>query len=416
MTDRPASSHVETLVIGGGQSGLAVGYHLSRRGLSYAIIDANDRIGDAWRNRWDSLRLFTPNRLNGLPGMPFPGYHWGFPSKDEMADYLESYTQRFDIPVETGVRVHGLSREGDCFVAAAGNRRFEADNVVIAMSSWQRPRIPEFASQLDPSIVQLHVADYRNPGQLQAGGVLVVGAGNSGAEVAMELARTHDVWLSGPDTGHLPFRPESVAARILMPFIARIIFHRVLTTGTPIGRRARPTMVSTGELMIRVKPKDLTAASVERVPRVTGVQHGQPQLDDDRRLDVANVVWCTGFQPGFSWIDLPVIEKGMAGPDHRRGVVAEIPGLYFVGLKFLYSVSSEQIHGVERDAAHIADAIAARHGHSNPDRPVADQRHQPDSARPSRVPRAQVASARDPDASPDAVGPRRASSTRSNAS
>ena len=120
-----------------------------------------------------------------------------------MADYLESYTQRFDIPVETGVRVHKLSREGECFVAAAGNRRFEADNVVVAMSSWQRPRIPEFASQLDPSIVQLHVADYRNPGQLQAGGVLVVGAGNSGAEVAMELARTHDVWLSGPDTGHL---------------------------------------------------------------------------------------------------------------------------------------------------------------------------------------------------------------------
>ena len=416
MTDRPASSHVETLVIGGGQSGLAVGYHLSRRGLSYAIIDANDRIGDAWRNRWDSLRLFTPNRLNGLPGMPFPGYHWGFPSKDEMADYLESYTQRFDIPVETGVRVHGLSREGDCFVAAAGNRRFEADNVVVAMSSWQRPRIPEFASQLDPSIVQLHVADYRNPGQLQAGGVLVVGAGNSGAEVAMEVARTHDVWLSGPDTGHLPFRPESVAARILMPFIARIIFHRVLTTGTPLGRRARPTMVSTGELMIRVKPKDLAAAGVERVPRVTGVQHGHPQLEDDRRLDVANVVWCTGFHPGFSWIDLPVIEKGMAGPDHRRGVVAEIPGLYFVGLKFLYSVSSEQIHGVERDAAHIADTIAARHGHSNPDRPVADQKHQPDSAQPSRVARAQVASARDPDASPDAIGPRRVSSTRSNAS
>jgi len=175
-------------------------------------------------------------------------------------------------------------------------------------------------------------------------------------------------------------------------------------------------MVSTGELMIRVKPKDLTAASVERVPRVTGVQHGQPQLDDDRRLDVANVVWCTGFHPGFSWIDLPVSEKGMAGPDHRRGVVAEIPGLYFVGLKFLYSVSSEQIHGVERDAAHIADAIAARHRHSRPDRPVADQKHQPDSAQPSRVAKAQVASARDPDASPDAIGPRRVSSTRSNAS
>lgn len=378
MTDGPGREYVETLVIGGGQSGLTMGYHLSRRGLPYAIIDANHRIGDAWRNRWDSLRLFTPNRLNGLPGMPFPGgYHWGFPSKDEMADYLESYARRFDIHVETGVRVERLSREGDLFVATAGNRRFEADNVVVAMSSWQKPRIPEFASELDPSIVQLHVAEYRNPGQLQEGGVLVVGAGNSGAEVANELARTHDVWLSGPDTGNIPFRPESVAARILMPIIARIIFHRVLTTSTPIGRKVRPTWMATGEPLLRVKPRDLAAAGVERVARVTGVQHGQPQLEDGRRIDVANVVWCTGLHPGFSWIDLPVL--GPQGPVHHRGIVESEPGLYFLSLKFLYSVSSEQIHGVGRDAAHIADAIAARRGKSRPDRPVANQQDQLDS-------------------------------------
>ena len=382
MTDRPRSENIETLVIGGGQSGLVMGYHLSRRGLPNAIIDANDRIGDAWRHRWDSLRLFTPNRLNGLPGMPFPGYHWGFPSKNEMADYLESYARRFDIRVETGVRVEKLSREGERFVAIAGDRRFEADNVVVAMSSWQEPRIPEFAGELDPSIVQLHVAEYRNPGQLQEGGVLVVGAGNSGAELANELARTHDVWLSGPDTGSIPFRPESVAARILMPIIGRIIFHRVLTTSTPIGRKVRPKMVSTGEPLLRVKPKDLTAAGVERVPRVTEVQHGQPQLEDGRRIDVANVVWCTGFHPGFSWIDLPVL--GPQGPVHHRGIVESELGLYFLGLKFLYSVSSEQIHGVGRDAAYIADVIAARRGQSRPDRPVADRQDQLDSAQLQR--------------------------------
>jgi putative flavoprotein involved in K+ transport len=384
MTDRPGSEHTETLVIGGGQSGLVMGYYLSRHGLPYAIIDANDRVGDAWRNRWDSLRLFTPNRLNGLPGMPFPGYHWGFPSKNEMADYLESYARRFDIHVETGVRVERLSREGDRFVATARDRRFEADNVVVAMSSWQKPRIPEFAGKLNPSIVQLHVAEYRNPGQLQEGGVLVVGAGNSGAEVANELARTHDVWLSGPGTGVIPFRPESVAARVLMPIIARIIFHRVLTTSTPIGRKVRPKMVSTGEPLLRVKPKDLAAAGVERVPRVTGVQHGQPQLEDGRRIDVANVVWCTGFHPGFSWIDLPVL--GPQGPVHQRGIVESEPGLYFLSLKFLYSVSSEQIHGVGRDAAHIADAIAARRGQSRLDRPVASQQGQSDSAQLQRSP------------------------------
>jgi putative flavoprotein involved in K+ transport len=360
MTDRSGSGYVETLVIGGGQAGLATGYHLSRRGLDYAVVDANDRIGDAWRNRWDSLRLFTPSWFNGLPGMPFPGYDWAFPSKDEMADYLESYARHFDIPVETGVKVERLSREGGLFVATAGERRFTADNVVVAMSSWQKPRIPEFAGELDPGIIQLHVSQYANPDQLQAGSVLVVGAGNSGAEVAKELARTHQVWLSGPDTGTIPFRPESVAARVLMRFVGRVVFHRVLTTSTPIGRRARPKMVSSGEPLLRVKPKDLAEAGVERVPRVTGVQQGKPQLDDGRIIDAANVVWCTGYHPGFSWIDLPVIRDETQQPSHRRGIVEEMPGLYFVGLKFLYSVSSEQIHGVGRDAAHIADTIAAR--------------------------------------------------------
>jgi putative flavoprotein involved in K+ transport len=360
MAGRDGREYVETLVIGGGQAGLATGYQLSRRDLPYKIIDANERVGDAWRNRWDSLRLFTPNRLNSLPGMPFPGYHWGFPSKNEMADYLESYARKFDLRVETGVRVKRLTREGDRFVATSRDRRFEAENVVVAMSSWQRPRVPDYAPELDPRIVQLHVAEYKNPGQLQEGDVLVVGAGNSGAEVAIEVARTHKVSLSGAGNGALPFRPESVAARVLMPFIGRVVFHRVLTTGTPIGRKARPKWISTGEPLIRTKPKDLAALGVERVPRVTRVQSGLPQLEDGRSLDVANVVWCTGFHPGFSWIDLPVL--GPQEPLHRRGIVESEPGLYFIGLKFLYSVSSEQIQGVGRDADYIAGNIAARRG------------------------------------------------------
>ena len=358
MAGQAGREYVETLVIGGGQAGLAMGYSLSQRDLPYKIIDANKRIGDAWRNRWDSLRLFTPNRFNHLPGMPFPGYHWGFPSKNEMADYLESYARKFDLHVETGVRVERLTREGNRFVATSGDRRFEADNVVVAMSSWQRPRVPDYAPELDPRIVQLHVAEYKNPGQLQEGDVLVVGAGNSGGEVAIELVRTHKVLLSGAGNGAIPFRPESVAARVLMPFVGRVIFHRVLTTRTPIGKKARPKWISTGEPLIRVKPKDLAAVGVERVPRVTGVQSGLPQLEDGRSVDVANVVWCTGFHPGFSWIDLPVL--GPQEPLHRRGIVESEPGLYFIGLKFLYSVSSEQIQGVGRDADYIAGKIAAR--------------------------------------------------------
>lgn len=352
------TERIDTLVIGGGQAGLSVGYHLARRGVPFVIVDANPRVGDAWRNRWDSLRLFTPNRFNGLPGMRFPGPRWGFPSKDEFADYLESYADRFELAVRTGVEVQRLSRNGRGFVASAGDRRFEADHVVVAMSSWQRPRVPEIAEGLDPKILQLHVADYRSPEQLRDGDTLVVGAGNSGAEVAMDLAGSRRVWLSGPDTGHLPFRPESRVARVLMPFIGRVIFHRVLTTSTPMGRRARPKMLKKGDRLIRVKPKDLAAAGVERVPRTTGVEGGLPQLEDGRRLDVANVIWCSGFHPGVSWIDLPVL--GPDEPKHDRGVVDAEPGLYFVGLKFLYAKSSEQIHGVGRDAARIAGIIAAR--------------------------------------------------------
>jgi len=370
MSAQDRHERVETLVIGGGQAGLAMGYQLSRRNVPYKIVDAHGRIGDAWRNRWDSLRLFTPNRLNHLPGMPFPGYHWGFPSKNEMADYLDSYARRFDLEVETGIRVEKLTREGGQFVAIAGDRRFEADNVVVAMSSWQHPRVPALASELDPRIVQLHVAEYKNPGQLQEGRVLVVGAGNSGAEVAIEVARTHEVVLSGPSTGAIPFRPESVAARVLMPFVGRILFHRVLTTDTPIGRKVRPKMIASGEPLIRVKPKDLAAAGVERVPRVTGVEDGMPQLEDGRSVDVANVVWCTGFQPGFSWIDLPVF--GPQGPTHERGIAGSEPGLFFIGLKFLYSVSSEQIHGVGRDADRVAQRIAAGRQANRADRSSAE--------------------------------------------
>lgn len=349
---------IDTLVIGGGQAGLSVGYHLARRGVPFLIVDANERIGDAWRKRWDSLHLFTPNRVNGLDGMPFPGPRWGFPSKDEFADYLASYAERFELPVRTSIEVDRLARNGGGILATAGDRRFEADNVVVAMSSWQRPRVPDFASELDAGIVQLHVAHYRNPGQLQEGDALVVGAGNSGAEIAIELSKTRHVLLSGPDNGALPFRLESRVGHVMGPFVARVIFHRVLAIGNPIGRRLRPKVLAKRDPLIRVKPKDLAAAGVERVPRTTGVENGLPKLEEGRRLDVANVVWTSGFDPGFSWIDLPIF--GANEPKHNGGIVDSEPGLYFVGLRFLYSKSSEQVHGVGRDAARIAGVIAAR--------------------------------------------------------
>jgi putative flavoprotein involved in K+ transport len=350
--------HVETVIIGGGQAGLAVGRHLARRGRPFLILDANQRVGDAWRRHWDSLRLFTPARYDALSGVPFPAPPHSFPTKDQVADYLEAYATRFQLPVRTGVRVDRLSRDDGRFVVAAGDRRWQAGNAVVAMSSFQVPRVPPFATDLGPDVVQLHSAGYRNPSQLQEGGVLVVGAGNSGAEIAFEVAGRHPTWLAGKESGQVPFRIEGVAARyVFQPLLFRVVGHRVLTVDTPIGRRMRPRLMSHGAPLVRVRPKDLAAAGVRRVPRVVGVRDGHPLLADQRALEVANVIWCTGFGPDFSWIDLPVFGEHPNEPMHHRGVVAGQPGLYFVGLFFLYAMSSGFLPGVDRDAEHVAQAI-----------------------------------------------------------
>jgi putative flavoprotein involved in K+ transport len=359
MGSHSAVRQHNTVVIGAGQAGLSVGYHLARRGVDFVILEGRKRIGDQWRERWDSLRLFTPARFDGLDGMPFPGPTYHFPTKNEMADYLESYAVRFDLPVETGARVDGLHREGARLVVTAGERRYEADNVVVAMANFQRARIPAFAAELDPSIVQLHSLDYKNPRQLRDGPVLIVGAGNSGSEIAMELGPKHRVWMSGRDTGELPFRIEGRAARLgLARLMLRGVFHRVLTVRTPLGRKVRPKVLRIGGPLIRVKSTDLARVGVERVPRTTGVRGGKPLLEDGRVLDVANIVWCTGFDPGFDWIDLPVLENGE--PMHKSGAVDGEPGLYFVGLHFLHALSSVMIHGVGRDAERIASEVWAR--------------------------------------------------------
>jgi putative flavoprotein involved in K+ transport len=361
MTDIRKPRRVQTVVIGGGQAGLSVGYHLARRSPDFVILESHQRIGDSWRRRWDSLRLFTPARFDGLVGMPFPAPPGAFPTKDEMADYLEAYAIRFKLPVQTGVTVDRLSRRDGVYTVSAGTLQFEAEHVVVAMSDYQRCRVPSFARDLDHTIVQLHSADYRNLSQLRPGGVLVVGAGNSGADIALETARGgHRTWMSGRDVGHVPFRIDGLAARLLLVrLVLRGLFHRVLTVNTPIGRKLRRKMLSMGGPLIRVKPRDFDVAGVERVPRTAGVQNGRPVLEDGRVLDVANIVWCTGFHPGFSWIDLPIF--GSDGrPLQERGVVVNEPGLYFVGLLFLYAASSVMIHGVGRDAEYIASTISDR--------------------------------------------------------
>jgi putative flavoprotein involved in K+ transport len=353
-----STQDLETVVIGGGQAGLAVGHHLARRDRPFAILDGGARIGDAWRNRWDSLRLFTPACADGLPGWAFPAPRWSFPTRDEMADYLEAYAHRFALPVHSGVRVDRLAREDGRYVVIAGERRFTAGSVVVATGPHQRPYTPSFARALDPAIVQLHSAEYRNPSQLRAGGVLLVGAGNSGADIASELAPDRPTWLSGAHPGQVPWRIERRRVRPLNRAVF-FSFRHVLTIRTPPGRNVRAKVMAhhSGPL-IRVRDDDLEAAGVERVPRVAAVRDGSPLLADGRVLDVANVIWCTGFRPGLDWIDLPILDDE-GRPRHERGVACGQPGLCFAGQEFTYALASAMIQGAGRDAGYIVRRLAA---------------------------------------------------------
>jgi len=372
------SEYFETVIIGVGQAGLSVGYHLKKQGRPFVILDANERIGDSWRKRWDSLRLFTPARYSGLDGWRFPAPALSFPTKDEMADYLEAYAARFDLPVRTGVKVDELSRRGDCYVLTSGDRHFEAEHVVVATGANQVRRVPAFADELDCSIAQLHSSQYRHPSQLQDGAVLVVGAGNSGAEIAFELSRRHPTYLSGKPSGQIPIRHGPTAARFFFP-VVRFVGHNVLTLSTPIGRNVQPKLISRGAPLIRVKLKDLAAAGGEQVPRTVGIEDGRPALGDGRVLDVSNVIWCTGFRKEFPWIDLPIFgEDGR--PLHERGVVVGEPGLYFVGLLFQYAATSDVLPGVGRDAEDVAAHIASRVPNGRP------MGHAPAGARRSQAP------------------------------
>lgn len=354
------NARYDVLVIGGGQAGLSVGYHLQRRGRSFLIVDGNERIGDSWRQRWDSLRLYSPASRDGLPGMRFPAARTSYPTAAEMADYLEAYAARFELPVRTRTHVEALTRRGNLYVAEAGDLRIEADNVVVASGVFRKPYVPDFAAQLDPSIRQLHSSAYRNSSQLREGPVLVVGASHSGADIAFEAARDHDVILSGADTGQLPASIETKRGRMLFRALFFVGTY-VLTVNTPVGRKMRTHVRHGGAPLLRYRLGDLRTAGVERLfARTVGVEGGLPVLDGGRIVDAANVVWCTGFRPDFSWIRFP-IEMGEDGyPVQYLGAALGVPGLYFTGLPFLHSFASMLIGGAGRDAERVVEQIAGK--------------------------------------------------------
>jgi len=350
----------ETVVVGGGQAGLATGYHLKQRGRSFVILDASERVGDPWRKRWDSLRLYSPASHDALPGMRFPAKRTSYPTTHEMADYLESYAAEVELPVRSGTAVEALAKDGDRFVLTCGDRIFEAENVVVATGVMQKPYVPSFAPALDPRITQLHSSDYRNPSQLQEGAVLVVGASHSGSDVAYEAAADHHTILSGVDNGQIPARVDTRRGRMGFRLLALAGKH-VFTMDTPIGRKMREHVRHGGAPLLRYRRKELRAAGVERtLSRTVGVEGGLPVLDDGRVLDVRNVVWCTGFRPDFSWIEVPFEREDDGYPVQYRGAVGSAPGLYFVGLLFLHSFTSMLIYGAGRDAERVVEHLVSQ--------------------------------------------------------
>jgi putative flavoprotein involved in K+ transport len=353
------SNRYDTIVIGAGQAGLASAYYLQRARSPFLVLDGGGQIGESWLRRWDSLRLFTPVRYNSLPGLAFPGEPYALPVKDAVASYLEAYVGHFALPVRLNTRVSSLVTDADRFVVTTDGETFTARSVIVATGAYHRAYIPAFASALSPSLEQRHSSEYRNPSALPPGSVLVVGAGNSGAQIALELAESgRPTWLSGRDTGSIPRR---VLGRDVYDWLWWTVMRPSVDSW--VGRRLMGQLFA-GDPLVGFSRRALMIPKLTRVSRTVGVSNGHPRLDDGRVLeDVRTVVWCTGFWPDFGWIQLPVF--GPEGyPQHRRGIVAAAPGLGFVGLRYQYRIGSSLLGGVHEDAEYVVRQLASHESHA----------------------------------------------------
>jgi putative flavoprotein involved in K+ transport len=356
----PSRTPLDVVVIGAGQAGLAVGHHLTKQGLRFLLIDGAPEVGHSWRTRWDSLRLFTPSEYSALPGMPFPAAVGTYPGKDQVADYLKSYAARFDLPVMLNTRVEHVDQPGDqsngLFRVVTSQGTLWSRQVVVATGPFQRPNIPAVGSRFDPEVTQLHSAAYQNPAGLPPGKVLVVGAGNSGLQIAVELAATREVHLAvGTKQRAVPQRP-----------LGRDLFWWLTKTGL-ITRPATSPLAAMfrrrGELVIGTTWDDVEAAGIEVRPRLTTTQGDTAGFADGSALDdVAVVVWATGFRPDDLWLDVPGVWD-RTQVHHTRGRT-QVPGLWFIGLPWQHTRGSALLGFVGDDADWVARGIAAHNHHA----------------------------------------------------
>jgi putative flavoprotein involved in K+ transport len=352
-TREPADDRlVDVVVVGGSQSGLAMPWHLQRQGLNFVVLEAGPEVGHVWRSRWDSLKLFTPAQYDALPGLAFPAPADTYPTKDPVADYLQAYATAFQLPIQLNARVTSLVQADGGFEVRTADTTYRARQVVVATGPFQVPFVPPMASKLDPSVTQLHSADYRNPQALPAGRALVVGGGNSGFQIAEELAATRQVDLS--IATRYPMLPQRLGGRDLFWWLTRLGLLRVTVTSRP-GRR-----MSRRDFVIGTNRRRLERAGVRFRPRLVDADGRMVRFADHRLLeDVGVVVWATGYRPDYAWIHIPgVIREGHVV--HRRGVT-EVPGLYFLGLSWQHTRGSALLGFVNDDATSLADRIQADH-------------------------------------------------------
>lgn len=342
-------TQVEVVVIGAGQAGLAMGYYLAQQGRPFVILDGASRIGNSWRFRYDSLKLFTDAPYNSLPGLPFPGAPGHYPTKDEVADYLERYAETHQLPVRLNTKVLALKQAAAGYLVETEGQTYRADQVVIATGPFQRAFTPPISKGLAPEVFQIHSSQYRNPDQLPAGPVLVVGAGNSGAQMAEELSLTRKVYLSIGSKP--PFRPQRILGKSLFWWLEKLGVMD-LTAETWLGKK----LSATDPLIGTDLPKIARQRGVEMLGRTEQAQGTSITLAGGRALPVSTIIWATGFRPDFSWVQAPVFdERGV--PIHKRGVTA-VPGLYFLGLRWQHTQGSALLGGVGKDAAFLAGKMA----------------------------------------------------------
>jgi putative flavoprotein involved in K+ transport len=349
-TEEGSGEHLEVAVVGGGQAGLAMGYYLRQQGRRFVIFERGNSIAPAWRERWDSLKLFTPRGYSGLPGLPFPGDPDDYPTRDEVIGYVERYAETFELPIELNSQVRRLSHEGERFILDVDGRMVTADQVVVATGPFQTPYVPKLAEQLDSGVWQAHSTGYRRPDDVPEGTVLVVGGGNTGFQIAKELSATHKVILS-VGTRQKPL-PQRVAGRDLFWWLTKTgLIHK--TVESRLGQRLKDR-----DTLIGSSPRQITRRyGVELKPRATAVFGRTVRSDDGNEVQVDAVIWATGYRPDCSWIDLPIVDEN-GRLRHRRGVT-DVPGLFFLGLTWQWTRGSALIGWVKDDAAFLAERLAA---------------------------------------------------------